>query len=140
MSRCEIISNYTNWFEWCQIGFRSFLKTISCVQDDDDGPLNVWKNHGWPAAKGARRQMVAKKGISRPLDFTDVPWLLNHSYPKSLGSEAVNRRALDNIGVGLSGYTRRLLWLDRIQATKDQPLAQKVKCSNSECRWLCAIL
>lgn len=55
-----------------------------------------------------------------------MPQLMSVAWPKSLGSRAVNQKALDNIGVGTK-FNRAPFWSPEVQATKENPLSEKVK-------------
>ena len=62
--------------------------------------------------------MLARAGYTRPLDNTDVPSILYDAWESSLGSNAVNQKSLENVGLGIK-FNRAPMWREDVSQAFD---------------------
>ena len=84
-------------------------------EDARKGPNQQCKSVHLPVAIGKRLDLLAKYGIKRELDRTDIPYLLSYMMPRAWATH-VSLRALNM--VGLVPFDRAPFWSAGIQSTK----------------------
>ena len=101
--------------------------------DAKNGTNMSAKDAQLPKAQANRQTVLARAGVTRQLDRTDVPAIVKEAYPRGFSTPNQNS---SNDTVGLVPFTRRPLHEEDIQATKgDESVTDKCQLDLTKIRF-----
>jgi hypothetical protein len=86
--------------------------------DANNGTNQAFKDHHWPAAQQARRGHLRRNGYTRPLDRTDIPWMLERACTKAFRNE---NQLSSHRTVGIVPFDMHPLFVNAVLVTKGTP-------------------